>query len=201
LNKLLGLVILILIAVTIKQTAYPKTTTDKLLLTVEITTPQGIRTGESVIARVRTWQPWYLRLLGWSEWVPNTIGEAAFVELPSKRYLFIPLGISDAIPSFNNRSGIGNLMYYFDGSVLNPDGSLNVPYLPKFVTFKDINDATSGFSVDPENLDATFGPGYRLTKLTFKKTDEEILWGKIDQFPALIKSDHLFLNFQNGKPK
>jgi hypothetical protein len=53
-------------------------------------------------------------------------------------------------------------------------GSKEVPFkaLPTTVTFKDINVPLSVELVQPDDLEATFGQGYKLTKATIQLTDD-----------------------------
>jgi hypothetical protein len=49
--------------------------------------------------------------------------------------------------------------------------------LPMLVRFRDLSDPTSVERVDPEHLDATFGPGVRLVRATVQITDEPVTMG------------------------
>jgi hypothetical protein len=49
--------------------------------------------------------------------------------------------------------------------------------LPMLVRFRDINDPTTVERVDPEHLDASFGPGVRLVRATVQITDEPVTTG------------------------
>jgi hypothetical protein len=51
---------------------------------------------------------------------------------------------------------------------------------PLLVTFGDINDPTSVRRVDPNDLAASFGPGYRLNAITMTITDEPVTEGKVE---------------------
>jgi len=45
---------------------------------------------------------------------------------------------------------------------------------PLMVTFKNLNDPATVEEVDPANLAASFGPGYRLKAIVLEKTDDKI---------------------------
>ena len=48
------------------------------------------------------------------------------------------------------------------------------------VTFGDINVPASVKLVDPKNLAASFGPGYRLKDMTLEITDEAMTEGRVE---------------------
>jgi hypothetical protein len=58
-------------------------------------------------------------------------------------------------------------------------GPADVPFnlLPLLVRFRDLSDPRSVERVDPEHLDATFGPGVRLTRATVEITSDPITTG------------------------
>lgn len=60
----------------------------------------------------------------------------------------------------------------------------NYPYL---VTFKDIADPTSVVRVDPDDLAASFGAGYRLKAITVQVTDEPVTVGIVKKLGWLGK--------------
>lgn len=66
-------------------------------------------------------------------------------------------------------------------------GKIELPIgrLPTTVTFTDLADPTSVKLVDPTNLAATFGPGYRITKATIEVTDEPLTHGIEKKLPWL----------------
>jgi hypothetical protein len=60
---------------------------------------------------------------------------------------------------------------------------LSTAELPDIVTFADVNDPRSIMKVDPENLSATFGPGVAWREMTLQWTDEPITSGIEKQLP------------------
>jgi len=68
-------------------------------------------------------------------------------------------------------------------------GKVEVPAagLPTTVTFTDLADPKSVKLVDPTNLAATFGPGYRITRATIEVTDEPLTTGIEKRLPWLVE--------------
>ena len=66
-------------------------------------------------------------------------------------------------------------------------GKIELPIdrLPTTVTFTNLADPTSVKRVDPTNLAATFGPGYRITRATIEVTDEPLTTGIEKKLPWL----------------
>ena len=62
---------------------------------------------------------------------------------------------------------------------------LPVDRLPTTVTFTNLAEPTSVKLVDPTDLAATFGPGYRITKATIEVTDEPLSTGIEKKLPWL----------------
>ncbi len=153
-------------------------------LTVEVETPEGLKTGSSVMSA---------RLIDTHGiFVPaeaNVVsfqlnGEAVALEVSQVRYLFVLL---KSVPSLNwlvypkmDSAKAGSLLESGDdggaGKVaLKPD------QYPLLVTFDDINDPASVKRIDPANLEATFGPGYRLNRITLSLTKEPVTKRKVEK--------------------
>lgn len=165
-------------------------------MTVEVETPEGLKTGSSVI-EVETSR---------SKGIPTdgTIqhrvhGEAVAVDLDDGKVLFALLR------SPGNIDWPGNVMFMlapaappeaedpfqwrFD-TMLAMREPITLPERyrdrkyergeyakPMLVTFGNLDDPTSIDLVDPENLAATFGEGYALRRITVQLTDEPITTG------------------------
>ena len=178
-------------------------------VTVEVETPQGVRTGSTV--------QWAKLATGKgvsSQWGAswNTDGEAVVVDVRpdapagEPRYLFALL-IGNRVNQFRGGSwgalgpnGLEALMGTdrFIGKVPN-DGSLydemskvmdDLPLgatgeakgkaLPAMATFADVDDPRTVKVFDPMALDEAFGPGVRLKRVTITKTDEPVTVGKVE---------------------
>jgi len=176
-------------------------------LTVEVDTPQGLRTGSSVIEVEQD-----LGRAGGSP-VHSQIyrkvrGEAVAVDLPDGQTLYALLRsdsdnewaetiVAAVTPRLVGPGGEPR----FDG-VLRLKGRVEVPRsfppnrwrerrsaYPMLVTFGDESDPTSVEKVDPDDLAATFGEGYALERITVQLTDDPVTtgiqerlswWGRIE---------------------
>ena len=58
---------------------------------------------------------------------------------------------------------------------------------PVLVTFGDLNDPTSIKQVDPNDLAASFGPGYALKKVQLEITSEPVTQGRMAEAIPCIK--------------
>lgn len=151
-------------------------------LVVEVETPGGVVTGSSVqkadFSRANFNVP-----AGPSAGFKLT-GEAVVVDLGEGRYLFALLqGAARLAPrTFYNLHENTNEAA-IDAVLAMPRGVARpVPpeALPVFVTFTDIGDPMTVARVDPENLAATSGPGYRLKSITLEITDEPVTKGQVE---------------------
>lgn len=158
-------------------------------LTAEVQTPQGLRTGSSVIETI------------WDRGLSNARvkGEAVAVELPDGQTLFILLrtasnpdwaggvpGIdppNDPKPPLNadeREAEAGRQIawmranrdvHYLWGGTVPEDQAPNLPYM---VRFTNLSDPSSAQRVEPADLSASFGPGYSLKSLSVTITREPV---------------------------
>lgn len=167
-------------------------------LTVEVDTPEGLRTGSSVI-EVEAGKGRSAMAPAGSVIMYNLRGEAATVDLGEGRYLFALLRSKSEVdwakqvmflltPSVRSndgkdyeatfqemlkRTGEIELPGYFRNS-----GHIkNRPARPMLVTFGNIDDPTSVEEVDPDDLAATFGDGVSLKRITVQMTDDPVTTG------------------------
>ena len=68
---------------------------------------------------------------------------------------------------------------------------------PLLVTFTDIADPKTVKRVDPDDLAATFGPGYRLASVTLEITDEAVTEGRVQSVLGWL--DTLWPNRLDGQ--
>ena len=156
-------------------------------MTLEVEAEGQLYTGSSVVkVRVKESEP-LTKQLGYPLQF-GAKGEAAYVELPGRRYLFALLGggPSDSGPQTNAlnifqdqlpRKGLERF------AVLSTSRfKTDIPrsHYPLLVAFMDINDPNSVREIDPDNLAATFGPGVSLKRITLEITDEPVTEGKIE---------------------
>lgn len=171
-------------------------------LTVEVETPEGVKTASSVIEVRQT-----LVRAGGSpanQAVERRVrGEAVSVDLPGGKTLFALLR------SDNNVDWASYVFVYLAppnpnepfadqlDDVLGVTGEQTLPRMwppvgfleersayPMLVTFGDPADPTSVAEVDPDDLAATFGKGVTLKRITVELTDGPVTSGIEDRLPA-----------------
>lgn len=154
-------------------------------LTLEIETPEGVKTDGSVIGVYADRGPTWLPGEGRGGMGTRVRGEASVVEVAPGRYLF-------ALLDGNNEAELALVLFFPDPA---PDtferarrlktlrGVRDVPRdrYPLLVTFDDMADPTTVRKVDPANLAAIFGPGVSLRRITLEITDEGVTAGKVER--------------------
>ncbi|WP_298307471.1 hypothetical protein [uncultured Erythrobacter sp.] len=164
-------------------------------LTVEVETPEGHKTGSSVIEVQQT-----VMRPGSS---PGNVGvsrrvrgEAVAVDLPGDQTLFALLRSENNVdwasyvyvylkPAAPEKEFVDQL-----DDVLEVKGERQLPRMwppvawleersayPMMVTFGDLDDPTSVQRVDPDDLAASFGEGVELKRVTVELTDEPVTTG------------------------
>lgn len=173
-------------------------------LTVEVDTPEGLRSGSSVIE------------VGTSVAGPGTVvvtgparkrarGEAVAVDLPGGRTMYALLR------SENEPDWASNIMFLFAPIYRGDDkyertvfaikrhkGVRELPFVkpvgggavrrdgwPMLVAFGDEADPTSVAKVDPFSLEDTFGDGVSLKRITVQVTDDPVTTGIEERFAWL----------------
>jgi hypothetical protein len=163
-------------------------------LTVEVETPEGLRTG-STIVEVQTHTQWPS-----GGQIPPAVtrskGEAVVVNLGAHGCLFMLLksassadwaddvypiitppvergpnpqeAIRRANASYRDNKGLIEIRRYYP---TRHRGEQRSGY-PRFVRFRDLKDYRTLEEVDPDDLQASFGKGVRLKRLTVQITDE-----------------------------
>lgn len=148
-------------------------TTKRYRYMLEVNTPQGMRSGSSILEVTSRKE---IRILPDQHLSSSSErGEAVAVDLPNKQTLF-------ALLEQDGSLGFG----YINGLALGPDGSprrsvgarptemkvhIGGPNswmgvqegIPMLVRFRDIRDPSTIEKVDPDNLAASFGKGYSLS--------------------------------------
>lgn len=174
-------------------------------LTVEVMTPDGIRSG-SAVSYVRWQEPDPFGNYG-----TRYRGEATVVDLGQGRFLFALIGEPTkyiALRTFNH-----SITERGFAAMARIRGSRDVPreHYPLLMTFTDIGDPTSLRALDPDNLAATFGPGVALTQVRLEITDETMTEGKVERLlawldwpkvdPALNGGRWETLRYPNSSPR
>lgn len=152
-------------------------------MTVEVDTPQGLRTGSSVIeVEVSDPGPDSLPEAGITTRVR---GEAVAVDLPGGKVLFALLRSPDSVDAASGYAykALNPGQYRGDYAFIERTkelkrmrgtGVLPPDAYPMLVTFGDPNDPMSVMEADPDNLAATFGEGISIKRITIRITDEPV---------------------------
>jgi hypothetical protein len=154
-------------------------------LVLEVVTPRAIVSGGSVVKVKVGSTPDWMPFEGGGGMGSKVEGEASFVEVAPGRYLF-------ALLSGGGEAQLAHSVFFADPGMNNAErndwlqdfkGSAAVPRNndPRLVTFTDISDPKSVRRVDPDNLAASFGPGYRLRSVTLEITDEPVTNGEVEK--------------------
>ena len=148
-------------------------------LTVELETPEGLRTGFAV--RQVNWSAGRSVTQEASTASMSHKGEAVMVDLPNGETLFAlmsPDGQETPMLAFGSAAQTSGS----DRSVkvLRPPATPQTAYVgggsgyPWFVRFKDTDDPKTLQKDDPANLAVSFGSGYRLKRVTAQIVDEPV---------------------------
>lgn len=171
-----------------------RASTYRFLLTVELDTPAGVRRGSSVIeimarntaalapdGKARTWR---------------VTGEAVAIDVPDGRTLFALLktgaihqdmaGLSMTAldPAFRNDVVQSAARIVDRAGIVSPAPVRPRDY-PILVTFRDPADRRTMDPVEPDQLEAAFGPGVRLLRVTAALTEDPVTTGLDRRLPWL----------------
>ena len=190
---------------------------------IEVETPHGLVSGGSVSEMRVSYFGWLEKKLSASAMSYDQRGEASFVEVAPGRYLFallqenqptLTIAIFSAGAKEENRETAKQLESLRESRDITQN-----QYIPMLVTFDDSNDPRSVKLVDPNDLTATFGAGFRLKAIRLEITDEKVMVSDLAKVlpwqPSLVGSigknmglpyDHLLnhvldMSFSQGIPK
>ncbi len=154
----------------------------RALTSITIETPEGLKTGEVVRwTLVDVVHPDKVSVINYAGHEAY-YSEALALEVKPGRWL---IGIiKDSTPIKAHTVIDGNTLdrqkWYRDvPSGTGRDITGNADFPGELVTFRDINDPATIEKVDLDNLEATFGPGYRFVSGRFEFTDKPITHGRI----------------------
>ena len=164
-------------------------------MTVDVETPQGLRTGSSVY-EVTAFKTSELIAGGTSS--DSTVkGEAAAVDLPGGRTLFALLKTINPMrddlalmsmaaldPAFSNNRVESTKRIAFGDGIRSPNEVVVSDY-PLLVNFRDLSAPHTVERIDAANLAATFGPDYRLRRIMVQVTDEPVTTGIVKRLTWL----------------
>lgn len=160
-------------------------------LTVSVMTPEGLKSGSSVTsARIEFPPKWTGVGDAAGTQRGGVTGEAVALDLGEGRYLFALLqgytewtAYTAFFPELEGKALLKKEKFpYLDQMVASTGQSRDVPrkHYPLLVTFDEINDPASVRRVNPGDLAATFGPGYRLNAITLSITEEPVTAGPVN---------------------
>jgi hypothetical protein len=159
-------------------------------LTVTIDTPSGVVQASSVMA-YRVSDDRHPCLLPEACGVRFELrGEAVVLQVATGKYLFALLkgvpSLAEQIYPKTDAAESGKLLESGNdaGAGAFP---LDPKHYPLLVTFDDINNPASVKRVDPGNLEAIFGPGYRLEMITLTLTNEPVTKGQVEKILGWLR--------------
>jgi hypothetical protein len=168
-------------------------------LIVEVETPEGLKSGSSVIEVKVVQNPDWVNPEGRGS-RKSYKGEAAAVDLPNGQTIFALfrtagegsdasdypfMAFQDRLSGSKNALQSVRMLRNWKGQkspmprteITLPNGGTEVSAYPVLVTFEDINDPTSVERVDPDDLAANFGAGYKLKSISITITEEPVTTG------------------------
>ncbi|MEZ5787910.1 MAG: hypothetical protein R3D62_15880 [Xanthobacteraceae bacterium] len=154
--------------------AFP-TYSHRYRLTVEVDTPEGVRSASSVIEVVRKDERWVLIAQG--AYVYRVHGEAVFVDLGGGRNVIALLAHGPNGTNVDQMISLGIEAYghfkwdqdaWTGRTKMQGPVTLKAPLIPTFVTFSDLSDPKTARVVPPDAFEKVFGPGVHLRSVTLE---------------------------------
>ena len=177
-------------------------------MTVEVATPQGLKTGYAV--REVTYQKGSGFLFGEGKPQWYLTGEAVAVDLGGGKTLFALLTGADGVVDFSGRDishifrQVGaNFIELWPNAPKTSSPRIRQP-VPMLVTFANIGDPKSVMQVDAENLAARFGAGVRLKRIVVEVTDDAVtkgIEGRLPSYGPQTGFDQWFKTLNYGDPR
>jgi hypothetical protein len=144
-------------------------------MTIEVQTPKGVREGSAVRQVTYHRRAGFLLVEGKPTW--RVKGQAVAIDLPNGRTLYavmranwgdVDYGARIPTRAFGGKDRISSYPGPVELYPTHPDtiGFKQTNPVPQLITFADQKNSTTAQSVDPAHLDATFGPGYSLKRIT-----------------------------------
>ncbi len=171
-------------------------------MTVEVETPQGLKTGSAVREIVYTEQ--MIKLPDAAAVTATQRGEAVVVDLPNGQALFALLstnGYETLQAAFGDDSPATLNAAQNDERLVElrpkPNSIPEQSGYPTLVTFSDVADPSSLKLVDPIHLSAIFGSGTRLKRIVLEITDDAVTTGIVKQLGWLDQLDRFRTDAKN----
>lgn len=179
----------------------------KQKLTIEVNTPDGVKSGSSVVKASFGWDPkWWGMGDSAGSMHGDIDGESVVVDLGNGHYLMNLLNENDeSQPSeafFPENTGKRDEVAELYDWMLEQRDTRPLPpkNYPVLVTFDDIDFPETIRVVDPANLAGTFGQGFSLKSMTIAITDEPVTWGVVEQVLPCVVSDHFCVPLDKNLP-
>lgn len=177
--------ILIGLPISIWNTIYPTYSWGQKT-TMTVMTPEGERNGSAVVQV--SWKDNPDLFPDAPHLKYEVRGEATVVDLGDGKYLFALISGAErrGLALFGGSNSLpmdtDGLLPLVKATAASRGESREVPpaYRPLLVTFADIANPASVARVDPDDLAASFGPGYALSSITLAITDEKVTKGKVE---------------------
>ena len=155
--------------------------TYRFRMTVEVDTPQGVRSGSSVY-EVRAWntpkilpegraRDWSLR--GEAVAVDLSGGQTLFALMTTRRYDLLIVSMRTLDPAFRNDI-VESAARIANGAGIRSPAEINRSDYPWLVSFRDNRDPASVVPVDPEELYLRLGAGVSLRRILVAVTDDRV---------------------------
>jgi hypothetical protein len=197
--KTIGYIILILIAVPLLYLGsggvYQEwhTYTHRYQIKIEVETPEGVRSGASVIEVSIAEKAYWL--LGGGGIMTREKGEAVFIDLGGGKNVIAVLGFGPI--------GEDDKIYYLASEAMNRKGNewyrnagswqgsteLTGRLIPTLVTFSDLANPSTLQIVRPDEFEKVFGPGYRFRGAWLEMTHDTVTRGIQKILPWLGNHD------------
>lgn len=158
-------------------------------LTLDVETPEGLRSGSSVVQVVMNYNDGLLKGMG-NLANPTFQGDATVVDLGTRGLLFCLLtgdpkrSLSARDPTYlvsgtlPDQDRTGRVTSFYDSMIRHrPKADVPLAKLPMLVRFRDITDPKTVERVDPNNLAASFGSGVRIVRVAIEITDAPLTTG------------------------
>lgn len=164
--------------------------TNRFRLTIEVDTPDGLKSGSSVI-ETRAWE---------GNWGPmeargvraDARGEAVYVDMGGGKHVIAVLGWGPRGEDQDKTFGLtraalapGRHVDWKEEHKLKGKGDLPPVYVPTLVTFADVNDPKTARVVQPDEFAQVFGPGVRFVRARIETTDDAISTDIVNKLPML----------------
>lgn len=167
---------------------YGDTSTYRFRMTVEVVTPEGLKTGSSVYevsaGNVKKILPdaqsRSVSVRGEAVAVDVAPGQTLFALLRTNAHFESMVGLSMETldPHFTDRYDVvATAARLAERDETGPPAVVDPENYPMLVTFTDIADPTSVAKVDPADLAASFGEGVKLRRITAELTDDPVTTG------------------------